>query len=62
MISRPAFDLTAEQARLFGLPGLVTKVVASLPSSNGQPARVLSTDYVEVRGMVQLDVLVDDQF
>lgn len=62
VISRPAFDLTTEQARLFGRPGLVTKVVATLPSSNGQPARVLSTDYVEVRGMVQLDVLVDDQF
>jgi hypothetical protein len=62
VISRPAFDLTAAQAQVFGLPGLVTKVVATLPSSYGQAARVLSTDYVEVRGMVQLDVLVDDQF
>lgn len=62
VISRPSFDLTAEQARVFGLPGLVTKVVAVLPSSNGQPVRVLSTDYLEVRGLVQLDVLVDDQF
>ncbi|MBK9775516.1 MAG: hypothetical protein IPP62_03980 [bacterium] len=62
VISRPAFDLTAEQARVFGMPGLVTKVVAMLPSTNGQPVRVLSTDYLEVRGLVQLDVLVDDQF
>ena len=62
VISRPAFDLTAEQARVFGQPGLVTKIVAVLPSSNGQPVRVLSSDYVEVRGLVQLDVLVDDQF
>ncbi|MBK8166415.1 MAG: hypothetical protein IPK64_10720 [bacterium] len=62
VISRPSFDLTAEQARVFGLPGLVTKVVAVLPSTNGQPVRVLSTDYLEVRGLVQLDVLVDDQF
>ena len=62
VVSRPAFDLTAEQARVFGQPGLVTKVVAVLPSSNGQPVRVLSSDYVEVRGLVQLDVLVDDQF
>lgn len=62
VISRPAFDLTAEQARVFGQPGLVTKFVAVLPSSNGQPVRVLSTDYLEVRGIVQLDVLVDDQF
>lgn len=61
VISRPAFDLTAQQARLFGQPGLVTKVVAVLPSTNGLPVRVLSTDYVEVRGLVQLDVLVDDQ-
>lgn len=62
VISRPSFELTAEQARVFGLPGLVTKVVAVLPSTNGQPVRVLSTDYLEVRGLVQLDVLVDDQF
>lgn len=62
VISRPAFDLTAEQARIFGLPGLVTKVVATLPSTGGLPVRVLSTDYLEVRGLVQLDVLVDDQF
>ncbi len=62
VISRPEFNLTAEQAQVFGLPGLVTKVVATLPSSNGNPARVLSTDYLEVSGLVQLDVLVDDQF
>lgn len=62
IISRPSFELTAEQARVFGLPGLLTKVVAVLPSTNGQPVRVLSTDYLEVRGLVQLDVLVDDQF
>jgi len=62
VISRPEFNLTAEQAQVFGLPGLVTKVVATLPSSNGNPARVLSTDYLEVSGVVQLDVLVDDQF
>jgi hypothetical protein len=62
VISRPEFSLTAEQAQVFGLPGLVTKVVATLPSSNGNPARVLSTDYLEVSGVVQLDVLVDDQF
>jgi hypothetical protein len=62
VISRPEFNLTAEQAQVFGMPGLVTKVVATLPSSNGQAARVLSTDYLEVRGVVQLDVLVDDQF
>lgn len=62
VVSRPSFALTAEQAQIFGRPGLVTKVVATLPSSNGQAARVLSTDYLEVRGVVQLDVLVDDQF
>lgn len=62
VISRPEFNLTAEQAQVFGLPGLVTKVVATLPSSGGNPARVLSTDYLEVSGLVQLDVLIDDQF
>ncbi len=62
VVSRPTFQLTAEQAQVFGQPGLVTKVVATLPSSNGQPARVLATDYLEVRGTIQLDVLVDNQF
>ncbi len=62
IVSRPTFTLTAAQAQIFGQPGLVTKVVATLPSSNGQAARVLSTDYLEVRGVVQLDVLVDDKF
>lgn len=62
VVSRPTFALTAAQAQIFGRPGLITKVVATLPSSNGQAARVLSTDYLEVRGTVQLDVLVDDQF
>lgn len=61
VVSRPSFSLTAEQARVFGLPGIVTKFTATLPSTNGQAVRVQSTDWVQVQGIVQLDVLVDDQ-
>lgn len=59
--SRPSFTLTAEQARVFGLPNVVTKFRATIPSSGGQAVRVQSTDWVEIQGIVQLDVLVDDQ-
>lgn len=61
VVSRPSFTLTAEQARVFGLPNVVTKFTATIPSTGGQAVRVQSTDWVEVQGIVQLDVLVDDQ-
>jgi len=60
-VSRPTVDLDTEESRVFGLPGLVTRVTATLPDNGGRTVRVLSTDYLEVRGSVQLDVLVDDE-
>jgi hypothetical protein len=61
-VSHPRVDLTEADARVFGQPGVVTRVTATLPDNGGQTVRVLSTDYIEVRGIVELDVLVDDEF
>ncbi len=59
--STPVISLTAAEARVFGLPGLLTRVQVVLPSSNGQPVRVLASDYVEFQGVVELEVRIDDE-
>ncbi|MBU8870264.1 MAG: hypothetical protein KOO60_05230 [Gemmatimonadales bacterium] len=58
--SNPTIILTEEEARVFGQPGLYTMVVVHLPSTNGQPVKLMATDYLEIRGMVQIDVEVSD--
>lgn len=60
--STPVVNLSAAEAQLFGLPGLVIRIQALLPSTNGQPVRIMSSDYLEFRGVVELEVLVDDEF
>jgi len=60
--SMPVISLTAAEAQLFGLPGLFTQVEFILPSTNGQPVRVMSTDYLEFQGVVELEVLIDENF
>ncbi len=62
VISRPVVELTAEQARIFAMENLITTFEVVLPSSGGQAARLMSTDYLEVRGMVQIDVHVNDEW
>ncbi|MDX2472756.1 MAG: hypothetical protein QNL91_03535 [Candidatus Krumholzibacteria bacterium] len=59
--STPTISLTEAEARVLGLPGLFTRVEAVLPSTNGQPVRVMSTDFLEFRGVVELEVLIDDE-
>ena len=59
--STPVITLTEAQARLFGLPGLYTRIEAILPSTDGQPVRVMASDYLEFQGVVELEVLIDDQ-
>ena len=59
--STPTISLTEAEARVLGLPGLFTRVEAILPSTNGQPVRVMSTDFLEFRGVVELEVLIDDE-
>ena len=59
--SAPIISLTEAQARVFGLPGLHTRIQVVLPSTNGQPVRILASDYIEFQGVVELEVLVDDE-
>ncbi len=58
--STPVLELTEEQARVFAEPDLFTMIAIRLPSSNGQPVRLMATDYLEVRGVVTLDFEVSD--
>ena len=62
LLSRPVITLNEQQARIFAQPGLVTAVAVVLPSTNGHPVRMMATDFLEVRGMVQVDVLINDQW
>jgi hypothetical protein len=59
-ISRPTVSLTADQTRLLATEGLLSVLEVVLPSTDGQTVRVLTTDYVTVRGLVSLDVMVHD--
>lgn len=60
--SFPTIALDEAQARVFGRAGLVTQVLAFLPATDGRPVRVLATDYLEFEGVVDLEVMVDDDF
>jgi hypothetical protein len=59
-LNRPQIALTAEQAQLLGTDGLYSVVEVHLPDSDGEAARVLTTDYLTVRGIIRLDVEVSD--
>jgi hypothetical protein len=59
-VSHPQVALTAAEAALLGTEGLFTLVEVHLPDSAGEAARVLTTDYLTVRGVVRLDVEVSD--
>jgi len=58
--SSPIISLTAAEAQVFSLPGLYTRIEAILPSTNGQPVAVMSNDYLEFQGVVELEVLIDE--
>jgi len=60
--STPEFLLTTEDSQIFAMQGLHTLIEVRLPSSNGNPVRMLSTDYLEVRGIIQMDVNVSDEW
>nr|MEE4269959.1 hypothetical protein [Candidatus Krumholzibacteria bacterium] len=62
VISRPVVELTEEQARIFALPDLFTMISVTLPSTEGEPVRMMSTDFLEVRGLVRVDVHVNDEW
>jgi hypothetical protein len=37
-------------------------ISVTLPSTEGNPVRMMSTDYLEVRGLVRVDVHVNDEW
>jgi hypothetical protein len=60
--STPSILITADEAKVFSLAGLHTLIEVHLPSSNGSTVRMMSTDFLEVRGAIRLDVNVNDEW
>lgn len=60
VVSQPVLDLTGEQARVFAQPDLFTLIAVRLPSSDGQPVRLMASDYLEIRGTVRIEYEVSD--
>ncbi len=62
VISMPTVDLSAADALIFSQPNLHTLIEVRLPSSEGNIVRMMSTDYLEVRGAIEMDINVNDQW
>jgi len=63
-LCRPTVALTADEVQRLATAGLYQLFEVTLPSTEGSPVRVLTTDYVEIQGLIDLDVIVrsvDDQ-
>jgi hypothetical protein len=65
MVSEPNLflrrvTLSAAQTRLLATAGLHSQLAVTLPSTEGDPVRVMSTDYITVQGLVFLDIEVHD--
>ncbi len=58
--SRPQIALTAAETRILATEGLHSLIEVSLPSTEGQSVRVLTSDYVTVQGVIDLGVEVHD--
>jgi hypothetical protein len=59
-ISRPQIALTAAETQVLATEGLFSLIEVSLPSTEGQSVRVLTSDYVTVQGVIDLGVEVHD--
>ncbi len=58
--SHPLVALTADDTQVLATEGLYSVLEVHLPSTDGEPVRVLTTDYLEVHGVIRLDVRVSD--
>lgn len=58
--STPEVALTAIQTKILATPGLYAVIEVTLPGTDGEPARIMTDDYVTFRGLVQLDVEVSE--
>jgi len=59
-VCRPELTLTPEQTRLLATAGMHSLLEVTLPSTEDDPVRVLTTDYLTVQGLIQLEVEVND--
>jgi len=59
-VSTPTVSLTAAEVQLLGTEGLHQIFEVILPSTDGNPVRVLTTDYVEISGLIDLDINIHD--
>ncbi len=60
--SRPTITLTEEDARILGRDNLHTMVEVILPAGDGNPVRMMATDFIEIRGIISMDILVNDNW
>ncbi len=60
-VSRPVIELTQEQSRYLGRPGVATMYRAVLSSTGDVPVRLKSTDYLTVSGLVTMDLRVGEE-
>ena len=59
-VCRPQLALTPAQTRLLATAGMHSLLEVTLPSTEDDPVRVLTTDYLTVQGLIQLEVEVND--
>lgn len=60
-LCRPTVALTAAEVQRLSTAGLYQLFEVTLPSTEGNPVRVLTTDYVEIQGLIELDVNIHDR-
>jgi hypothetical protein len=59
-VSHTTIALSASEVQALAVEGLYEIFEVILPSTDGQTVRVLTSDYVEIHGLIDLDVLVHD--
>lgn len=59
-LCQPTVVLTTDEVQRLATAGLYQLFEVTLPSTGGSPVRVLTTDYVEIQGLIDLDVTVRD--
>jgi len=58
--SEPRVSLTRAETQVLATAGLFSVLEVTLPTTDGQTVRVMTTDYVTVQGLIRLDVEVHD--
>jgi len=61
LTSHPLVSITASETQVLSTEGLYSLLEVTLPSTEGNPVRVMITDYVTVQGLIYLDIDVHDE-